>query len=191
MRITSSRLIVAVLAVAALLLAGCGDSGVPESEKLPADTSQTILGELEGIDNRVASGFAGACDDIFEGVEGGNFDTIDSALADIPDSVDADIRSALEESIDRLKQLVDQECEQIRSDEEQTTTEEADTTDTTPTETETVETVTIPETDTETETTPTEPVTPPSEGNGRGPDGTGPPGQQDGGGIEAPSGDDE
>ena len=192
MRMAVPRHVTIALAASALAFAGCGDSEVPESEKLPAATSQAILAELDGIDDRVASGFAGACDDIFEGVDGGNFDAIDSALADVPDSVDPDIRSALGESIDRLKRLVDQECEQIRADEQETTaTDETDTTETTPTETETVETVTVPETDTETETTPVDPVTPPGNGNGQGPDGTGPPGQQDGGGIEAPSGGDE
>ena len=122
-------------------------------------------------------------------VDDGNIEPIDAALAEIPADVDPDVRAALEESVDRLKALVDQECEAIREaaigepldpvETEPTDTTTDDETETTPTETETVPT------DTETVPTETDEELPP----GNGPDGDGPPGQQ--GGAEAPDGDDE
>ena len=174
----------------ALAVAGCGDDDEPRGKKLPPQVAQTLQQQLESVGDRVAAGVAGACDDIYsEDPEVGNLEPIDAALGSIPSDVDPEIRSALEQSIERLTQLVDQECDAIRSDEQD---EQERVVEEPPVETVTTETETVP-TETETvpaETTPTEPVEPPvtpdgDDGNGNGPDGTGPPGQ-DRGGAEAP-----
>lgn len=175
----------AVAAVALGLAAGCG-SGDSGGEPLPSTVADTLTGQLDAIGARVANGSPGACDDIYApAVEDGNLEPIDAALADIPADVDPDVRAALEESVDRLKALVDQECDAIREaalgepvEPEVTNTTTTDVeTETTPTETETV---------TETETTPTDTGEELPPGNG--PDGQGPPGQL--GGAEAPDEDD-
>lgn len=174
--------------VATLTVAGCGDDEEPRGEKLPPQVTQSLTQQLESIGDRVAAGVAGACDDIYSSdAEVGNIEPIDAALSSIPSDVDPEIRSALEQSIERLTQLVDQECSEIRSSEQeqQEPIEEEEPP-------ETVETETVPAETTETTTTPPEttpttpseeaPVTPP---DGRGPDGTGPPGLERGG-VEAP-----
>jgi hypothetical protein len=177
-----------VATVAALAAAGCDGSGGSDGKKLPRSVSQELLTHIEQVESRVEANVSGACDDIFDGVAGGNFDEIAGTLSSIPDNVDPDIRSAVSESVDRLQDLVNSKCDEIQAREQdrQETVPEETTTDerTTPTETETTptETETTP---TETETTPTTPDPPP---NGNGPDGTGPPGQDDGGGVEAPDG---
>jgi hypothetical protein len=182
-----------VLAAAvALAIAGCGDANEPEGEKLPTAIAQELLRQIESVGDRVAADSAGACDDIYASADDdGNVEPIDAQLAAIPSDVDPQIRSALEQSVERLKQLVDEECADIRAAEQE---EQGTVTDEAPTETETVETETAPtETETvptETETAPTTPAEPPAEESpGRGPDGTGPPGL-DRGGAEAPDGDD-
>jgi hypothetical protein len=183
------QLLCLLAAVAALAAVGCGGGDEPQGEKLPPEIAQTLLQQLDSVSDRVAAGVSGACDDIYSSDSGvGNIGPIDEALASIPSDVDPEIRSALEQSIERLTQLVDEECADIRSseqDRQDTTTDE-----TTPTETVTTETETVPTETTETtttpETTPRAPVTPP---NGNGPDGAGPPGQ-DRGGAEAPGDED-
>lgn len=187
MRPTLPHLALCALAAVLLALSGCGDSETPASEKIPADISQDLLAEFEQIEARVDANVSGACDDIFEGVPSGTFDQVGSLVSSIPESVSPEIRSALSDSVDRLQQLVNSECADIRASEqgEETVPDETVTEETTPTETVT----TPPETETtppETETTPTTPDESPGTGNGQGPDGTGPPGQNDGGGIEVP-----
>jgi hypothetical protein len=175
------------LAASALVVAGCG-SGGSEGKKLPPRISEQLELRIGQIQARVDANVAGACDDIFDGAAGGNFDETASLIAQIPDNVDPEIRSALSDGIDRLQELVSSECDEIqaREQEEQETVPE----ETVPEET--VPEETVPE-ETETETTPTEtettPEPPPTDdGDGRGPDGNGPPGQigDPGGGLEAP-----
>lgn len=182
------QLLCLLAATAALGAAGCGNDDEPQGAKLPPDVSQTLLKQLDSVGDRVAAGVSGACDDIYASeADGGNIEPIDAALSSIPSDVDPEIRSALEQSIERLTQLVDRECEQIRSDEQaqqDTTTEEPPPTDTVPTDTETTPTETT-ETTPPPETTPTQPTTPQTSPNGVGPDGNGPPGQERGG-AEAP-----
>lgn len=206
---SGKRKIAALVATAAALaIAGCGGSDEPEGRLLPPSISETLRAHVDAIDRRVADGSAGACDDIYRPkLEEGNIEPIDEALAQVPPAVDDDIRSALAQSIDRLEQLVDRRCDEIRAEEqgeEPPVIEEP-----TPTETETQPAETVPP-ETETGTEPTETAPPPARdggGNGRdgggrdgggggngqgnGPDGTGPPGQDDGpadGGVEAPEG---
>jgi hypothetical protein len=181
--------------IAAFAVASCGDDEEPRGEKLPPQVTQTLTQQLESVGDRVAAGVAGACDDIYSSdPEVGNIEPIDATLSSIPSDVDPEIRSALEQSIERLTQLVDQECSAIRSSEqeqEDPTTEEEPPPETVETETETVPVETTETTTTPPETTPT---TPPEEApenplDGRGPDDTGPPGLG-GGGVEAPDGGD-
>lgn len=183
------HLLSVLAAAAALAVAGCGGDDEPQGEKLPAGVTQALLKQLDSVGDRVAAGVSGACDDIYsDDPDVGNIGPIDDALNSIPSDVDPEIRSALEQSIERLTQLVDQECDQIRASEQglgDTVTEETPTeTVTTTTETETVPAETTETTTTPPETTPTPPETTP---NGLGPDGTGPPGQERGG-AEAPEG---
>jgi hypothetical protein len=186
------QLLCLLAAVAAVAVTGCGGDDEPQGEKLPPEVTQALLKQLDSISDRVAAGVSGACDDIYSEDSGvGNIGPIDEALASIPSDVDPEIRSALEQSVERLTQLVDQECEEIRSaesDQQDTTTDETTPTETVTTETETVPTETTDTTTTPPETTPTTPTTPSAPPNGNGPDGNGPPGQ-DRGGAEAPGGD--
>jgi hypothetical protein len=183
-----SQLPCLLAAVAALAVAGCGDDDEPRGEQLPPEVTRTLMQQLESVGDRVAAGVSGACDDIYSSdPDVGNIAPIDDALRSIPSDVDPEIRSALEQSIERLTQLVDQECSAIRSDEqeqEDPTTEEEPPPETVETETETAPPDTTETTTTPTETTPTDPDTP-STPPGGGPDGTGPPGL-DRGGAEAP-----
>ncbi len=191
--ISCIRQIGALVAVAAAaFIVGCGDSGEPEGEKLPQSVADALTQQLDSVAGRVANGSAGACDDIYlSASEGGNIEPIDAVLSSIPSAVDPEIRSALEQSVERLKQLVDEECSDVRAaeqEQQETVPDETTETETVPTATET--------TPTETETTPTEtesapPIDEDGDGggpNGRGPTGDGPPGQQ--GGAEAPDGGD-
>ena len=185
------QLLCLLAAVAALAVAGCGDDDEPQGEKLPPEITQTLLQQLESVGDRVAAGVAGACDDIYS-EDVGNIGPMDAALASIPSGVDPEIRSALEQSVERLTQLVDQECEEIRSaeqDQQDTVTDETTPAETVTTETETVPTETTDTTTTPPETTPTTPIAPETPPNGNGPDGDGPPGQ-DRGGAEAPGDED-
>lgn len=184
-----SQLLCLLAAVAALVVAGCGDDEEPQGEKLPPQVTQTLMAQLESVGDRVAAGVAGACDDVYSSdPEVGNIEPIDAALSSIPSDVDPEIRAALEQSIERLTQLVDQECSAIRSSEQgelDPTTEEEPPPETVETETETAPTETTETTTTPPETTPTDPDTPSTPPDGRGPEGTGPPGLERGG-AEAP-----
>ncbi|HEX2161962.1 MAG TPA: hypothetical protein VHF88_09105 [Thermoleophilaceae bacterium] len=196
MKLRLPHLLWTLAAVFALAVTGCGDDDEPQGRKLPPEVTQTLLQQLDSVGDRVAAGVPGACDDIYASeAEGGNIEPIDNALSSIPANVDPEIRSALEQSVERLTQLVDQECAEIRSaaqDPDETVTED----DPPPVETVETETETVPVETTETTTTPPEttpttpPETPETPPNGNGPDGTGPPGQ-DRGGAEAPDSEDE
>lgn len=134
-------------------VAGCGNDD--EGKPIPADTAAGLNAELDTVQARIDNGSAGACRDILEGSRGPNDDRVQQLIANMPDDVDADVRSALEESADRLWELVQQECEDKAAEEESQQEPEPE-----PTQTETTET-------TETETTPTETTptetTPPAE----------------------------
>jgi hypothetical protein len=183
------QLLCLAAAIAAIAVAGCGSDEEPQGEKLPPEITQTLLQQLDSVDDRVAAGVAGACDDIYsDDPDVGNVEPIDAALASIPSDVDPEIRSALEQSIERQTQLVDEQCADIRSSEQErqdTVTDETTPAETVTTDTETVPTDTTETTPTTPETTPTTPIAPTTPPNGGGPDGAGPPGQ-DRGGAEAP-----
>ena len=137
-------------------LTGCGGGGDDRGAGFPAAQAADIEGRLDEVLRRVRSGAAGnlgACEDL----SADSFPAIDELLEGLPPNLDKDLRDALVDGIERLKELADQQCEEARRRREQTTPEP---TETTPTDTETEEptptepptTQTEPDTDTQTET---------------------------------------
>lgn len=180
------RILLLLLLGACLAVAGCGSDD--EGDPIPADSAAALQNQLDNIQARLDNGSVGACDDILSGPRGPNVDAVDQSISQLPDGVDQDVRSALQDGFDKLFSLVDERCNELRQDAE--SQQDTETTEEPPvvTETETVpppetETVAPPETETvappETETTapPTE-EPPADEGDG-------------GGGVLAPEGDEE
>jgi hypothetical protein len=176
------RTFLLLLLGACLAAAGCGSDD--EGDPIPADSAATLQAQLDNIQARLDNGSVGACDDILSGPRGPNVDSVNQAIAQLPDSVDEDVRSGLQDGFDQLFSLVDERCNELR--EEAESQQPTDTTEEPPvvTETETVpppetETIPPPETETlpppETETTPPPTEEPPT---GEGDDG--------GGGVLAP-----
>jgi len=174
----------ALVAAAAATFAGCG--GDEEGKGIPAATADSLFAQLDNVQARITQGSAGACKDILEGPRGPNKERVQDAIDSLPDDVDADVKSALQDSFDHLWDLVEQECEDRASKEETNTTPTENEQETTPTETQTETTPTETETaPTTTETAP-ENAPLPNDGNGNG----GVPGAGDGGGGGVgPSGD--
>ena len=168
-------------ACSALALAGCGSpSEEPEGDPLPADAVAQLEIRLDEIERRyqdaVDNGNAGACKDI-----GSNsIPAVQKIVAGLPDSVDAELRSAVKASFVRLGELAESECADIEPEEtvpEAPIPEEPIPEETIPEETvpeETVPEETVPE-----ETIPEE-ILPPDDGGGGG--------GGNGGGAEAPPG---
>jgi hypothetical protein len=144
-----------LLALAAGLVAGCGAD--EEGEELPRQTASALLGQLQSIQDRFEFPEGQACGDITGG-DDPNTTQVQNLIDSLPNDVDADLRSAVEQSFDRLFELIEQEC----GDEPPQTDTETDTTETEqPTETETTPTETTPTETIPTETLPTETVPPP------------------------------
>ena len=169
-----------VLAAFALLGAGCG-SDDEEGEPIPRAQAQALLDQLALVEDRSDRGICGSANT--------QVDELEQKVEQLPENVDPDVRSALEDGLDRLRDLVSDECEENQEEPDTDTTE---TEPEVPTETQTEETDTEedeeePETETqptETEPPPTETEPPPEEpaplpGEGGG---VTPPGQQRGGG---------
>jgi len=159
---------IAGMAACCAALAGCGSDD--EGDPIPGELSASMQQQLDNIQGQVDNGSVGACDDIF--ASDGTFRALQQELERLPQRVDADVSDALQESIDRLQQLVQQRCEEIAS------------------ETETTPEVTTPEPEPEPETTPEQD----NQDDGFVPPGQGgtPPGQDDGsGGVGAPGDGDE
>lgn len=175
---TSLKRISILLALGASLAAiGCG-SGDEEGQPIPAETAAALERQLDGVQARLDNGTEGACRDILEGERGPNRDGVQELLNGLPERVDADVRSALEDSFENLWSLVERRCEEAAADEadqpEPAPQPETPTTETHPETTET----TPPDTDTETnpEQAPLPPdgdgdsggVIPEGDGNGNG-----------------------
>jgi len=102
----------AVLAAgtALLLSAGCGSSDDPKGEPLPQDAVSALTQRLDEVQRRFDDGTnnrnAGACKDI----ESDSFREIDATVAGLPGDVDAEVRTALEESLSRLRELTRDGC---------------------------------------------------------------------------------
>jgi hypothetical protein len=161
------RIFVLALVAASVAVAGCG--GDEEGKPIPATTAAGLQAQLENIQGRIDQGSEGACKDILGGPRDPNKEQVEQLIDSMPDDVDSDVRSALQDSFDHLWDLVQQECDD-KAPKEQTNTAPAETQteETTPTET---ETETEPA-ETETETTPTSPDEAPlpndGDGNGNG-----------------------
>lgn len=162
-----------LLVGAALVAAGCGSDEETEPS-IPPETAQVLKARLDEVQRRFDVG-GGACNDIANDSQ----PAVQSILASLPSSVDADVRSALDQSSDRLFELTAEQCdaqEETTTPTETETVPETDTSDTTETEpTETQPTETVPPETQPTETTPV----PPAEEGDEGDDG-------DGGGAEVP-----
>ena len=173
------RTFLLLLLGACLAVAGCGSDD--EGDPIPAESAAVLQDQLDNVQARLDNGSVGACDDILSGPRGPNVEAVNQAIAQLPDGVDEDVRSGLQDGFDQLFSLVDERCNELR---EETESQEPDTTEEPPvvTETETVpppetETVPPPETETvpppETETTPPATEEPPAD-------------EGDGGGVLAP-----
>jgi hypothetical protein len=171
-----------LLALAAsLAVAGCG--GDDEGEPIPTATATALSSELDGVQDRLDEGSAGACRDILGGPRGPNMARVQDLIDQLPDDVDSDVRSALEDSFNRLWDLVEQECDDKAQQEEESQPEETTPEETTPEETEpeTTPEETTPEETTPEETTPPEEEVLPPEGDGENDGGI--PGNGGGGGV--------
>jgi hypothetical protein len=155
---TPKRIFLLVALGACLATAGCGGDD-EKGDPIPAEQVAALEGRLSETENRLANGSEGACKDILEDTmpEVGN--VIDS----LPDSVDPDVRDALEQSFDNLWNLVESKCQELKPDEPAQTEPTEPETETIEIPTETTET-TPPETDTE--TTPEEEEELPPDGDG-------------------------
>jgi hypothetical protein len=161
-----------LLVIAAVAATGCGADDEPKPS-IPADSAQELEARLDEVQRRFDAG-GGACGDIVNDSQ----PAVESILASLPSSVDADVRGAVADSFDRLFELSAEQCD---DQEESTTPTETETTDTTETETtDTTETETTETTETETtptETTPTTETVPPppdDDDDGTGGGGAGP-----------------
>jgi len=177
----SRGILAAALVGVALAAAGCG--GDEEGKPIPAATATGLQTQLDGVQRRIDQGSVGACKDILEGPDskGPNKKQVQTLIDSMPDDVDSDVKSALQDSFDNLWDLVEQECEDKESEQEQNTTPTETQEQTTPTQTQ-EET-----TPTQEETTPTTPETSPdtaplpNDGNGEGEGAL--PGTGNGGGV--------
>ena len=172
------RIFLMALLGAALAIAGCG--GDDEGEPIPAQTAQALEAELDGVQARIDNGSAGACNDILEGDNDPNLERVQQLLDSLPDDVDPDVRSALEDSFDRLWELVQQDCDDKAQEESERRQEPEPEPEPTPTETE-EEPETPPETDTA--PVPTDPEQTPLPPEGDGDNDGALPGEGNGGGV--------
>jgi hypothetical protein len=156
------------LALAAFVgFAGCG--GDDEGAPIPSATATALNTELDRVQARIDQGSAGACRDVLEGPRGPNKARAQQLIDSMPDDVDSDVRSALQDSFDNLWDLVQQECDdrQAKEDEakqqQQQEQEQQEQPETTETET---EQQTTPTTTEPTDTTPTDEAPLPNDGDG-------------------------
>jgi hypothetical protein len=167
--VTPRTITTLLLAIAVVATAGCG-ADEETKPSIPADSAQALEARLDEVQRRFDAG-GGACGDIINDTQ----PAVQSILASLPQSVDADVRSAVTDSFDRLFELSAEQCD----DEEQSTTPTETETQTTETEsTDTTETETTDTTETEpttpTETTPPTETVPPPDDGGTGGGGAGP-----------------
>jgi hypothetical protein len=151
--VTFKRTTTAIAALGlALIPAGCG--GDEEGRPVPASLREQLESRLEEAEDRLEAEILGACEDIQNDTE----PEVDRVLAQLPSDVDSDIRQQLEDGFSRLWELVSDECDRLREEQE---TEPETTPPPAP--------EPLPE-ETETETTPTVPEPAPEEEEGGGGD---------------------
>jgi hypothetical protein len=151
---------ITLLALLGIGLAAAGCGADDEGEPIPAESAALLQSQLDNIEARIQNGSVGACEDVLGGPRDPNVEPVQQAISDLPENVSEDVRSGLQDGFDRLFELVEERCSELREQAEskQEPVEP---------ETETVappETVTVPPPETETETVPppeTETVPPP------------------------------
>ncbi|HKP20211.1 MAG TPA: hypothetical protein VJT68_01750 [Thermoleophilaceae bacterium] len=171
-----------IVAVSVAVATGCG--GDEEGKGIPSASADQLFAQLDDVQKRIDQGSAGACRDIIEAPDerGADKKQVQEVIDSLPDDVDSDVKSALQDSFDHLWDLVEQECEDRESKQDTNTTPTETHEETTPTETQEETTPTQPEETTPTETTPpAEEELPGGEGNGNG--GGAVPGAGNGGGA--------
>ena len=147
------------MVVVATAFAACGSD--QEGEPIPRDVVSAIDIQLDQIRGQIDNGSLGACEDIKQPEN--TFEVLQAAVDAVPRDVDADVRDALVQSVDRLSELVDERCASLEDAEAEAEAE----TETAPEDTETIEIPTVPEE----ETPPTETVPDEEEENGELPPG--------------------
>ena len=170
----------------ALALAACGGSSEePDGDPLPADAVAQLQQRLDEIERRhqdaVDNGNVGACQDI--GTD--SLPAVEGVIADLPQSVDPELRTAVDRSFARLAELTDSECADIKPEPAPEETVPQEPIPEEPVPEETVPEETVPEETVPEETTPQEIVPP---GNGKEKDKEKGNGKGNSGGIEAPPG---
>jgi cag pathogenicity island protein 7 len=167
----------ALLAAVALAVAGCGKDS-EKGDPIPASLASRLDQRLQVIQSQLDQG-GGACADITDKTK----PVIESDLKQIPDSVDPDVRDALQTSFDNLFALASSQCQDTNTQE--TTPTETDTTPTeTQTETQQTDTQQTETQQTETQQTPTQELPPGQQKKqGKGNNGNG---NGNGGGPAAP-----
>jgi hypothetical protein len=163
--VTFRGIYILVLLLVAGLAAGCGSDDEPEGAPIPQQAAADIESRLAEVERRMEAG-GGACADIQNDTK----PAVDSIVASLPSDVDADVKAALQDSVDRLFDLTEQECDEEKGQDTETQAEPPPEPET---ETETVPTETVPP---ETETVPPPEEEPPEEVP-PGQDGELPPGQ--------------
>lgn len=156
MPIKIRSVVLALIPVAGIMvLAGCGGDGGPDPS-ISQEDAQTLLAEVQEIEDNVEVGSCIVASD--------RTDQLISDIGELPDSVDEDVRQALDNGANNLRLLLadPDQCEREETTVETTTEEEATTTEE---ETTTRETTTRPE-QTQTKTTPTQTQTTPTNPSG-------------------------
>jgi hypothetical protein len=106
-----------VLALACGLAVGCGGDDEENGEPIPAEQAAALERQLESIENRFQFG-GDACRDI-TGNADPNTTAVRSVLDSLPKNVDPDVRDALDQSFERLFELVQAQCDENSGQEEQ------------------------------------------------------------------------
>ena len=151
--------VLALIPVAGVMvLAGCGGDSGPDPS-ISREDAQTLLAQVQEIEDNVEVGSCIVASD--------RTDQLISDIGELPDSVDEDVRQALDNGANNLRLLLadPDQCEREETTVETTTEEEPTTTEEAEEETTTRETTTRPE-QTETQTTPTQTQTTPTNPSG-------------------------
>jgi hypothetical protein len=112
------QLLAAIAACSAAGLGACGSSDEPKGKPLPSASVSQLQQRLDEIERRyqdaVDNGNVGACNDIGDD----SLPAVEDVIASLPDNVDTDLRDALEQSFDRLRELTEQECADVEPEPE-------------------------------------------------------------------------
>ena len=134
----------ALLAAAAIVVAGCGGDEEPDGRGIPAEAVTALESRLDEIqrrfDDATENGNVGACNDI----QSDSFKAVATTVSQLPEDVDPEIRDTLEAGLQRLQELTEGGCADVEPPETNTTPSETAPPESTPEETETMPTETAP-----------------------------------------------